>query len=239
MPWTRRDWITIFLLTLLAAALRFYQLGTVPPGFQFDEAFNAIDAKQVWEGNRPLFLPANGGREALYTYFQVTIGTVFGFTVYGLRMASALSGILTIPAGYWLIRTLLKRQSYQIALFTNLALAVSFWHLHFSHYGIRVIMMPLLLSGIMGSFWLALHSPNQTKRWIALVAAGILTGLAPWTHPAGRFVPFVLTGYVGWLLWRWQTGCPRNVHPLRTLLLIGAIAFFCLLAIRHRILSAS
>ena len=69
-PWNRWDWIILAAVTALGAALRLYQLGGVPPGFQFDEAFNAIDAKQVLAGNYPLFLPANGGREALYTYWQ-------------------------------------------------------------------------------------------------------------------------------------------------------------------------
>jgi len=231
MPWTRRDWIYLLLLTLLAAALRFYKLGEAPPGFQFDEAFNAIDAEQVWHGNRPLFLPANGGREALYTYYQAALGAFFGFNVYSLRLASALAGIATIPATYWLLRTLLQRRSRAVALFTSLALSVSFWHLHFSHYGIRVITMPLLLSALFGSYWLALHSKRASSRWIALVAAGLFTGLAPWTHPAGRFVPFVLIGYSGWLLWRRKANATfggeqsGRFFPLRILFLTGLIAF--------------
>ena len=236
MPWTRRDWIYLLLLTALAATLRLYKLGEIPPGFQFDEAFNAIDAEQVWHGNRPLFLPANGGREALYTYFQVAIGTFLGFTIYSLRLTSAIAGILTIPATYWLVRTLLQHQSRNVAFFTSLTLTISFWHLHFSHYGIRVILMPLLLCGIMGSFWLTLHSPKPGVRWIALVAAGTFTGLAPWTHPAGRFVPFILVGYVGWLLWSgWRTRGARHMAPhrtidlLRTLLLTGLLAFLIFL----------
>ncbi|MEZ4684245.1 MAG: phospholipid carrier-dependent glycosyltransferase [Caldilineaceae bacterium] len=227
MPWTRHDWLILLLLTLLAATVRFTKLGEVPPGFQFDEAFNAIDAEQVWYGNRPLFLPANGGREALYTYLQVAIGSLLGFTVYSLRLTSALAGIFTIPATYWLLRTMLKRRSRAVALFTSLALAISFWHLHFSHYGIRVILMPLLLCGLIGSFWLSLHSPRPRTRRRALVLAGILTGLAPWTHPAGRFVPFILLGYGGWLIWR--GGRPVLRAALTTLLVVGAIAFLVFL----------
>ncbi len=248
MLWTRRDWLYLFLLTLLATTLRFYKLGEAPPGFQFDEAFNAIDAEQVWYGNRPLFLPANGGREALYTYYQAALGALFGFNVYSLRLASALAGIATIPAAYWLLRTLLQRRSRLVALFTSLALAVSFWHLHFSHYGIRVILMPLLLSGLFGSYWLALQGQRASSRWIALIFAGLLTGLAPWTHPAGRFVPFILIGYTGWLLWRNPLPAspasrggaidPLSArgegrggvnYPLRTLILTGVIAFLVFL----------
>ena len=202
MKWNRRDWALLLSVTLLAAVLRFYKLGEVPPGFQFDEAFNAIDAEQIWYGNRPLFLPANGGREALYSYFQALLGTFLGFHVYSLRLASALVGIGAVAATYWLLRTILTRNSRTIALCTSVTLAISFWHLHFSHYGIRVITMPLILSGLFGAYWLAHHAERSSSRWWALLVSGILTGLTVWTHPSGRFVPFILLAYTAWLLWR-------------------------------------
>ncbi|MEZ4866905.1 MAG: hypothetical protein R3C14_36625 [Caldilineaceae bacterium] len=225
MTWHRRDWLWLLALTLLAASLRFYKLGEVPPGFQFDEAFNAIDAEQVWYGNRPLFLPANGGREPLYTYYQAALGTFLGFTVYSLRLASALAGIVTIPVTYWLLCTLLRQRARTIALFTSLTLAISFWHLHFSHYGIRVIMMPLLLSGLFGCFWLATQSARRPVRWWAILGSGLLTGLTVWTHPSGRFVPFILVGYTLWLWWRHPSQRRLALTaPVGVLTLTGLIA---------------
>lgn len=230
MKWNQRDWVLLLAVTLLAAALRFYKLGEVPPGFQFDEAFNAIDAEQIWYGNRPLFLPANGGREAFYSYFQALLGTFLGFHVYSLRLASALAGIGAVAATYWLLRTILQRQARPIALFTSLTLAISFWHLHFSHYGIRVILMPLILSSLFGCYWLALHGQYpQTRRW-ALVASGLLTGLTVWTHPSGRFVPFILVAYAGWLLWRHPRRRRLSLEsPLGVLVITGVIAFLVFL----------
>lgn len=230
MKWNRRDWVLLCCVTLLAAGLRFYKLGEVPPGFQFDEAFNAIDAEQIWYGNRPLFLPANGGREALYSYVQALLGTFLGFHIYSLRLASALAGIGAVAATYWLFRTILRRDARALALFTSLTLAISFWHLHFSHYGIRVIMMPLLLSLLFGCYWLAFHAPlARTRRW-ALLGSGLLTGLTVWTHPSGRFVPFILIAYTAWLLWRHP---PRQWlaldTPLGVLAVTGLLAFLVFL----------
>ena len=48
-------------------------------------------------GNRPLFMPANGGREVLYSYFQAGLATLFGFDVFILRMASAILGRWPCP----------------------------------------------------------------------------------------------------------------------------------------------
>src|SRR5690606_26128243 len=107
MAWSRKDWFLLLVLTLLAAGLRFYQLGVLPPGFQFDEAFNAIDAELVLQGDRPLFLPANAGREVLYTYFQATLVALLGLNVTTLRLASAILGLLAIPATYLLYRRIL------------------------------------------------------------------------------------------------------------------------------------
>ena len=223
--WDKWDWAILAALLLLAAALRFYKLGAVPPGFQFDEAFNAIDAEQVLAGNRPLFLPANGGREVLYTYFQAGIGALLGLTPYTLRLASALWGIAAVGATYAMLRTMLRRDGRAVAGFTALALAISYWHLHFSHYGIRVITMPAILSAVFGTYWAATHAQKPGRRVLWFVLAGALAGLSVYANPAGRFVPFVLIAYTAVLLIRHPA--ERRLHPasaLGGLLLAGAAA---------------
>ncbi|MCX6046041.1 MAG: hypothetical protein NT075_13100 [Chloroflexi bacterium] len=257
MTWTRRDWLLLVAVTLLAATLRFYKLGIVPPGFQFDEAFNAIDAGHIIDGNRPLFLPANAGREALYSYFQAGLAALFGLNVYSLRLASALAGIAAIPATYLLLRRLLQRHSQKIAAFTSLTLAISLWHIHFSHYGIRVITMPPLLCAIFGLYWVGMrgrqrdkkrgrqgegetrrgggepityHSSPITHHFWALLGCGLLTGISVWTHPTGRFVPFVLICYALWLWGRYPERRRWSLdNPLFGLLLTGAPAFLVFL----------
>lgn len=229
-PWSRVDWLLLLSVTALGAVLRFYKLGEVPPGFQFDEAFNAIDAAQVLHGNFPLFLPANGGREVLYTYLQAGLIWLLGVDVYGLRLASALLGIGAVAATFLLLRCLLQRDSRLIATFTSLTLAISVWHLHFSHYGIRVITMPLLLSALFASYWVGLHAPNRTRRWLALLICGLLTGLGVWTNPTGRFVPFILMAFTIWLLWRTPRTQRWSVHgPIGALLIVGVVALLVFL----------
>lgn len=79
-----------------------------------------------------------------------------------------------------------------MALWAAAALAVNYWHIHFSHYGIRIITMPLLTTLLFGSFWLALHSPlPSTRRW-AVVATGLLAGLGPWGQPHRPLCPLYL-----------------------------------------------
>jgi hypothetical protein len=230
MNWTRRDWIALIGVTLLGAVLRLYKLGEVPPGFQFDEAFNAVDAEQVLAGNRPLFLPANGGREVLYTYWQAAIGAVLGIDPFSLRLASAIFGIVAVALSYVFLRRMIRRESFLVALFTSLVFAVTLWPVHFSHYAIRVNMMPALFTLTFGLFWLGGHAPTRNRRLLAYVAAGFMLGLTPWSNPTGRLAPIVLLLYVLWLLlrepahrrWAWDS-------LLGGLFITGGIAFLVFL----------
>ncbi len=223
--WKRKDWIIILLLVLLASALRFYALGEIPPGFQFDEAYNAIDAEQVLDGNRPLFLPANAGREVLYTYWQALLVHLFGLSVYTLRLASAIFGIIAVPITYALLRIILRKDSFTVALFTSVVLAISFWHIHFSHYAIRVIMMPVLFSITFGAFWYGAHASRPRWQMLSYAVSGLFLGFSVWTHPTGRIAPFVLLVYTVWLLWQHREYRRFMVAgPLSGLLMTGGVA---------------
>lgn len=241
MRWTKRDWILLAALTTAAAALRLYQLGVVPPGFQFDEAFNGIDAKQVLEGNRPLFLPANAGREVLYTYWQVFVIRLLALltseepavNVYTLRLGSALGGILTVPVIFLFLRHALKRESYLVATFVALAETLNFWHIHFSHFGIRVILMPLMFTAAFGLYWKASVSSGTLRRLTFYTLSGVATGLTVWNHPTGRFAPFVLILYTGWLC-RGRVQAQTSSRSARRtaflgLLLTGVVSFLIFL----------
>lgn len=230
MAWSRIDWLILAALTGIAIFFRFFQLNTLPPGFQFDEAFNAIDAQLVLAGNRPLFLPANAGREVLYTYWQALLIRFFGFDVYTLRLASAILGVIAVPVTYLLVRRLLRHQSRTVATATALVLAISLWHIHFSRYGIRVITMPIIFSAAFGLAWLGAFAATRRTRILAYIGSGFFTGLSVWTHPTGRLAPFVLIGFTLWLLWQyparrrwgWDT-------PLGGLITSGIIAFLVFL----------
>ncbi len=226
MRWSRRDWILLLSITLLGGLLRFYQIGAVPPGFQFDEAYNALDAEQVLAGNFPLFLPANGGREVLYTYFQAGLIWLFGSSPTVFRAASAIWGTLAVAATYLLLRAILRRNSRLMASFGALALAISYWHIHFSHYGIRVIMMPVIFSALFGMYWAATHAAGRRRRVLWALAAGVVLGLSVYANPTGRLAPFVLAAWTIVLLIRHpQERRLRVDSALGLLLVAGAAAF--------------
>ena len=119
----RRDWLQMGALLLIAAFMRLPALSVAPPGFQFDETYNAWDALRVIEGARPIFLPTNGGREPLYTYWQALFVSLWGPTPTALRLASALPGIATVLLLYGIVRLLFPSEGTRLAGLAALCLA--------------------------------------------------------------------------------------------------------------------
>ena len=183
-----RDWLQMGAVLLIAAFMRLPALDVAPPGFQFDEAYNAWDALRVIEGARPIFLSANGGREPLYTYWQALFVSLWGPTPTALRLASALPGIATVLLLYGFVRLLFPSEGTGLPCLAALCLALSYWHLHFSRYGIRSILVPFWGLLTFAALWVGLR--QRSMGWFALCGAGLAAMV--WTHPMGRLAPIVV-----------------------------------------------
>ncbi len=142
-------------IVLVAAIFRMWRLGDIPPGFQFDEAHNAIDAARFIDGIRPLFLPDNGGREVLLTWLHAPVLAAIGrdHPAFALRLVNSMIGTLTVALVGVVTGRLFgdRRLGWLAAAF----LALMYWHLHFSRYAIRAILAPLWATGAIGASWLA------------------------------------------------------------------------------------
>lgn len=229
------------LLLLLAAVLRLWGLERLPPGLQFDEAHNALDALRVLGGARDLFFADNGGREPLSIYLQaLTLGALGpDRPMLALRLVSALTGVITVAAVYGWLRAFFGQ--HRLALAGAGFLAFSYWHLHFSRYGIRAILAPLWTTLALWAWWQAVGGSNTAKgatpphragrsirpigsTWGggAALACGVAMAAAVYSHPTGRLLPLVLLGHLAWLAaWRRE----RAPQALRSLIAASAVAF--------------
>jgi hypothetical protein len=70
---------------LIAAAMRIIAFRDAPPGPRFDEAYDALMARRVMSGERPLYFPENFGEEPLNQYLQAAALTAFGWNDLALR----------------------------------------------------------------------------------------------------------------------------------------------------------
>ena len=166
-PMARR-WLLPFallLITALAAFLRFWQLDRIPPGFHYDEAYEALEAWRVLtqRGYHPIFFPGNFGVEPMFIYLTSLAFRLFGETPTVMRGVAALIGTLTVPALYALGRELTRSDKLMPAalpLFAAFALAIMRWHIFFSRVGIEPILVPFLLTLML---WAYLASPAHEQ----------------------------------------------------------------------------
>lgn len=100
-------WLLILTL-LIASALRLWQIGTLPPGLHYDEAADTIIAEQITRGeSTPIFIEAYTGKEVLFFYWAAAWMNLIGPSVYAMRLAAALMGILTVAVTYRAVREML------------------------------------------------------------------------------------------------------------------------------------
>lgn len=130
--------IALILIVSLAAFLRLYRLDQVPPSLNWDEVAAGYNAYTIanWGadeyGNRlPLVFKSFGDdKHPVHIYITAVFVKVFGTTDFVTRLPSAVFGVLTVLAIYFLARKMFKNDL--VGLLSSLFLAISPYHLQFS-----------------------------------------------------------------------------------------------------------
>lgn len=200
----------VLLITLIAAALRFYRLPDLPPGLHFDEAFKGVTARGLLEGAPPqLFFESDMGEEPIALYLVAAAIGLLGQKPWIIRLPSAFAGVLTVPLAWWLGRELFRNprshrggraiqpeqreelrspggfQEQIMGLGTALVLAILYSHLSFSRIGMEPILVPFFAT----LAFAALARGLNTDRWPAFALTGLALGGSLYTYKAGYFVP--------------------------------------------------
>ncbi len=185
-------WLVV-LATLAGAFLRLTQLGHLPISSGFDPAYYGLDALAILQGERPIYLPTNFGREALFSYLVALIYAAAGLSDFGIHLAAAFVGILTIPMNYVVAAELLRGRRDPLVrrwapVLAAAVLAVSYWHLVWSRYGVRAILAPLFVSLTMFLLLRALRRGRRQDYFLT----GLAAGASLYTYQIGQLVPFLV-----------------------------------------------
>jgi 4-amino-4-deoxy-L-arabinose transferase-like glycosyltransferase len=189
---TKKQWLLLIIILIIAIFLRFFQLGKTPQGFYLDEAALGYNAYSLMETGKdefgkswPILFRSFGDFKApVYTYLLIPIYKIFGMNVWTTRSLSATMGVIGIWFCFWLIKNLSKKTN--LALISILLLSISPWHLIFSRtsYETNVAFTFFIIA-----LW-SFYKFKQNRKY--LILAAIMAALSFLTYHSERvIVPLV------------------------------------------------
>jgi 4-amino-4-deoxy-L-arabinose transferase-like glycosyltransferase len=196
----QKNYQIIILIAIIAIAcfFRLWNLDAIPNGLFPDEAANGQDAISILNGYHSPFFERGLGREALYFYLIAGSIYLFGVGVWQIHLVSALIGIFTVIATFFLGKILFNQR---VAFLASFFMATSAWHVTLSRTGFRAILVPLFATlffyFILKTVSSLRHLRSDPKRgissgknlsylWAAL--AGINLGLGFYTYISFRSI---------------------------------------------------
>ncbi|OGG01335.1 hypothetical protein A2Z33_02895 [Candidatus Gottesmanbacteria bacterium RBG_16_52_11] len=197
--------IILILILLMAAVIRFYQLGLVPPSPDWDEAalgYNAYSVLKTGRDEYGTLLPVtlrsfDDYKPPLYMYLAIPGVYVFGLSVWSVRLPSAVMGVLAVWGTFILVRELFRTgksgqqtQSEALPLLAAFLLAVSPWHVQFSRIAFEAN------SGITLNIWMLCLLLRARTKPVYFIPASVLAGMALYAYHSERiFIPLILIIY--------------------------------------------
>src|SRR3989344_1625096 len=147
--------LLLLIILSIAVFFRFWQLAEIPPGLYPDVAIYANDAlDSLKTKDFKVFYPENNGREGLYMWILALSFSLFGVSIWSIKIVTATAGILTVLGVYLFTKEIFsqtinyplamtssgeawrgKLPATNVALLSSFFLAISFWHVNFSRIG--------------------------------------------------------------------------------------------------------
>jgi len=187
----KKPFFWLALILILAAFLRFYKIGQVPPSLNWDEVaigYNAYSilktGRDEWGRQFPFLGFESFGEYKLpvFVYASVPGVWLFGLNELGVRFMPALFGVLGVLVTYFLAKELFKNE--RLALLAAFILAVDIWHLQITRAAFEAGLAQLLISL---SILLLLKSK---KKWFFLPLSLLFACLSTYTYNSSRiFIP--------------------------------------------------
>ncbi len=150
--------LLLIIILFIAAFLRFYKLGKIPPALQWDEISMGYESYSILKTGKDQFgnfLPVffrclDDWKPGMYMYISVIPIALFGLNAFSVRFGVAFFGVLSVYFTYLLFKEIFKNNKNKeiIALLTSFLLAVSPWHLQVTHalYQVSISIFLLILA---------------------------------------------------------------------------------------------
>ncbi|MCL4263252.1 MAG: hypothetical protein KJ069_08555 [Anaerolineae bacterium] len=220
--------------------------------YQYDAHANRPPAETRW----PIFFEGNYGREPAHIYLMALSIKLLGATPFAIRAVPALLGTLAVLTTFLAAKALFEIRDSRLAityhasrithhgsritdyrspitiltpLVAAFTLAVLFPAIHFSRFGLRMMVFVFVETLAITCFWKGVNSsrwpvaggtspPHRvtlsplhllTPSTLWFIAAGFLLGLGIYTYAAGRLLPLLFVLFVPFWFWR-ERGAARQ-----------------------------
>ncbi|HEX7589227.1 MAG TPA: glycosyltransferase family 39 protein [Anaerolineae bacterium] len=185
-------------ILILAAVMRLWQINSLPPGMDNDEAFHMLRAEEILRGETlPIYITGNNGNEPLFAYLAAVGLALVGPTAWAGRLMAAWIGLLGVAITIRLGTEMFSRRA--VGLLAGRVMATLLWNVTFSRFGSQAIPAPTAAAATMAALWRGMRTGS--RRYYVL--AGICLGLGLDTYVAFRlFPPAVLVAALALLLAR-------------------------------------
>lgn len=225
---------SLITILLLAAILRLWNLGSVPPSLTVDETALGYNAYSILKTGRdehgeflPLIFESFGDwKPGLYVYAAVPAIAIFGLNEFATRLPGAIGGIAAVwliylvvgelfgKHGLALIRTRINVDS--IPLFAAALLAISPWHIQFTRGAWEAgLSLTLTLAGI----YFFLRAIRDKP--LLLVFSGLFFGATLITYQGAKLATGIIV-LILLILWGKKVlSLPRKI--ILASLLVGAL----------------
>lgn len=165
----RYEILSVALVMVLAAAIRFYRLGEIPRVLDGDEGAVGLSAQNTVFGvlNNPFALWDNFG--SLYLQLINFSLRVLGINAFALRLLPAIGGVLAVPAVYLLGRAV---GGHRVGLVAAFLIATSHSHMHFSRIASVAYVHGTWLAPL--EFYLLYSGLEKRQSWRTALAGSLL-----------------------------------------------------------------
>lgn len=199
----------LLVVLVLAAFLRLWKLGTIPPGLTPDEAslgYNSYSilktAKDEYGKTLPFIFKSFGDyKPGLYVYLDVPFTAAFGLDEVSTRLPSALFGILAVYLVYLISKEFFK-ENKPLPIIAAFVAAVNPWLIYFSRGAWEAnVSLGLTLLGVY--FFLK----SFKKNWFILLSA-FSFGLTLLTYQGAKLSSFIVIFLLIAIYWKkfWSLG---------------------------------
>lgn len=178
------DYIGIVLLFIVAVALRWYQLDTLPAATNF-EAIQSLYARDTWQAGttNPIALTPDMTSQLMNVLQGVSM-FVFGETISGARNLSVIIGSIAVLLTFLATRMFFDTRT---AWFTAIVLLAMSSHVEFSRLSVSVIADTALVGAIL--YAIASAWGSGQRRWY--LGAGVLLSLTQYSYHTGKIIPVI------------------------------------------------